>query len=234
MEDGLDKKGDNKDFEEKLAEQLFADEVNAKVQVRVGSERSVRCSVFECVSGGKRGCEEKLAEQLFADEVNTKVQVRAGSGCVYMECASGSSAMQPPLDNRAAASVELGGELVSFMPSTPAVVVLSSKGGRCLRLHGSSAVCSDLVENRSFRPSSVLTHWRIGQCVGGSSVICCAEASCSCGMRHGAQPVTADAWDNRSTRGCRWLSQTTAICVVGRRSSAKELSSGATAATHSF
>lgn len=33
MEDGLDKKGDNKDFEEKLAEQLFADESTAKVQV---------------------------------------------------------------------------------------------------------------------------------------------------------------------------------------------------------
>jgi hypothetical protein len=34
MEDGLDKKGDNKDFEEKLAEQLFADESKAKIQVR--------------------------------------------------------------------------------------------------------------------------------------------------------------------------------------------------------
>lgn len=33
MEDGLDKKGDNKDFEEKLAEQLFADESTAKIQV---------------------------------------------------------------------------------------------------------------------------------------------------------------------------------------------------------
>jgi hypothetical protein len=39
MEDGLDKKGDNKDFEEKLAEQLFADESKAKVQVGVGVER---------------------------------------------------------------------------------------------------------------------------------------------------------------------------------------------------
>lgn len=35
MEDGLDKKGDNKDFEEKLAEQLFADEGDGeKVQLR--------------------------------------------------------------------------------------------------------------------------------------------------------------------------------------------------------
>lgn len=33
MEDGLDKKGDNKDFEEKLAEQLFADEATQKIQV---------------------------------------------------------------------------------------------------------------------------------------------------------------------------------------------------------
>jgi hypothetical protein len=33
MEDGLDKKGDNKDFEEKLAEQLFADENTQKIQV---------------------------------------------------------------------------------------------------------------------------------------------------------------------------------------------------------
>jgi len=34
MEDGLDKKGDNKDFEEKLAEQLFADEGDGeKIQV---------------------------------------------------------------------------------------------------------------------------------------------------------------------------------------------------------
>eukprot|EP00878_Enallax_costatus_P001473 GHUV01001624.1.p1 GENE.GHUV01001624.1~~GHUV01001624.1.p1 ORF type:complete len:977 (+),score=283.07 GHUV01001624.1:432-2933(+) len=35
MEDGLDKKGDNKDFEEKLAEQLFADEGDGeKIQLR--------------------------------------------------------------------------------------------------------------------------------------------------------------------------------------------------------
>ena len=33
MEDGLDKKGDNKDFEEKLAEQLFADDQQEKIQV---------------------------------------------------------------------------------------------------------------------------------------------------------------------------------------------------------
>lgn len=35
MEDGLDKKGDGKDFEERLAEQLFADEGDGqKIQVR--------------------------------------------------------------------------------------------------------------------------------------------------------------------------------------------------------
>jgi cell division protease FtsH len=36
MEDGLDKKGDNKDFEEKLAEQLFADDQQEKIVVGLG------------------------------------------------------------------------------------------------------------------------------------------------------------------------------------------------------
>ncbi len=33
MEEGLDRKGDNKDFEEKLAEQLFADEGKGEKKV---------------------------------------------------------------------------------------------------------------------------------------------------------------------------------------------------------
>jgi hypothetical protein len=38
MEDGLDKKGDAKDFEEKLAEQLFADEGDGE-KIQVGGQR---------------------------------------------------------------------------------------------------------------------------------------------------------------------------------------------------
>ncbi len=38
MEDGLDKKGDNKDFEEKLAEQLFADEGDGE-KIQVGHQQ---------------------------------------------------------------------------------------------------------------------------------------------------------------------------------------------------
>jgi hypothetical protein len=41
MADGLDKKGDNKDFEEKLAEQLFAEETIEKVQVGAGAGQSL-------------------------------------------------------------------------------------------------------------------------------------------------------------------------------------------------
>jgi hypothetical protein len=43
MEDGLDKKGDAKDFEEKLAEQLFADEGDGeKIQVRQHTPSALR------------------------------------------------------------------------------------------------------------------------------------------------------------------------------------------------
>jgi hypothetical protein len=46
---GLDKKGDNKDFEEKLAEQLFADENTQQIQV------------CEQASSVQRGCLLRVA-----------------------------------------------------------------------------------------------------------------------------------------------------------------------------
>lgn len=51
MEDGLDKKGDNKDFEEKLAEQLFADESTAKIQVCMNKKQTRRLA-WVCVLCG--------------------------------------------------------------------------------------------------------------------------------------------------------------------------------------
>lgn len=68
MEDGLDKKGDAKDFEEKLAEQLFADEGDGeKIQVSVNALLllSFPCCAWSGQRGDTKDFDKQLTEQLF-------------------------------------------------------------------------------------------------------------------------------------------------------------------------